>query len=81
MIASAARAGALPEQCAPAAEPSRPASLRTRSPAQVRSGLGSLPADFDEAAKRAGLPSSASNLARWQAYAVARMYDPAAAKL
>lgn len=47
----------------------------------VRAGLGSLPADFDEAVRRSSLPSSASNLARWEAYAVAHMYDPNTAKL
>lgn len=71
----------------PLDEPHSPA---TPSPAlpppppdtQVRSGLGSLPADFDEAVRHsAGFPSSASNLARWEAYAVARMYDPSTAKL
>ena len=47
---------------------------------QVRTGLGSLPADFDAVARRApgGLPSAASNLARWEAYAAAHMYDPSA---
>ena len=47
----------------------------------VRSGLGCLPADFDEVVKSAGLASSASNLARWEAYAAAHWFDPAAAKL
>ena len=46
---------------------------------QVRSGLGSLPANFDAVVKRAGsLGSAASNLARWEVYAAAHMFDPAA---
>ncbi len=68
----------LPHQCCsniPA--PALPVPLSM----QVRAGLGSLPADFDEAVRRSGLPSSASNLTRWEAYAVAHMYDPNAAKL
>lgn len=60
-----------------AAPPTRPAPPAV----QVRAGLGSLPADFDEAVRRSSLPSSASNLARWEAYAVAHMYDPNTAKL
>ena len=49
---------------------------------QVRSGLGTLPADFDEVVRRAGgLSSAASNLARWEAYAAAHMFDPATARL
>lgn len=48
----------------------------------VRSGLGSLPADFDAVVRRtAGRLSgsgAASNLALWEAYAAAHMFDPAA---
>lgn len=48
-------------------------------PRQVRTGLGSVPADFDAVIKRVGgLGSAASNLARWEAYAAAHMYDPSA---
>ena len=53
----------------------------------VRSRLGSLPADFDAVVASTGgvrLPggaSSASNLAHWEAYATAHMYDPNSAKL
>lgn len=49
---------------------------------QVRTGLGSLPADFDEAGRRDRvLPTSASNLARWEAYAAAHMFNPNTARL
>jgi hypothetical protein len=49
---------------------------------QVRTGLGSIPADFDQAVRSPrGLPTSASNLARWEAYATAHMFDPSAARL
>lgn len=48
---------------------------------QVRTGLGSLPADFDAALKGRALPTAASNLTHWEAYAAAHMFDPSTAKL
>ena len=48
---------------------------------QVRTGLGCLPADFDSVVRAAGVAHTASNLARWEAYAVAHMFDPSTAKL
>jgi hypothetical protein len=47
----------------------------------VRTGLGCLPADFDSVVRAAGVAHTASNLARWEAYAVAHMFDPCTAKL
>ncbi|KAL4857157.1 NADP-dependent malic enzyme [Chlorella vulgaris] len=47
----------------------------------VRTGLGSLPADFDAALKGRALPTTASNLTHWEAYAAAHMFDPNTAKL
>lgn len=43
---------------------------------QVRSRLGSIPPDFDTVCRQAGVASSASNLARWEAYAAAHMFHP-----
>ena len=45
----------------------------------MRTGLGSVPDDFDAMVKRAGgVPSTASNLARWEAYSAAHFFDPSA---
>lgn len=48
---------------------------------QVRSGLGSIPADFDTVCRQVGLLSSASNRARWEAYAAAHMFNPSTSHL
>ena len=65
--------------------PSLPACPALPCPAllalQVRTGLGCLPADFDSVVRAAGVAHTASNLARWEAYAGAHMFDPSTAKL
>lgn len=92
-MCEAGRAGRAPSLAARAASvgsgaptllPPLPCSLPA-APLQVRSGLGSLPPDFDAVVRRAAgrLSGSgtASNLALWEAYAAAHMLDPTTAKL
>jgi hypothetical protein len=45
------------------------------------SGAGSVPADFEAVAARAGLPEGTSNRERWVAYAAAHAYNSAASRL
>ncbi|PRW57539.1 NADP malic enzyme [Chlorella sorokiniana] len=47
----------------------------------VRSQLGTVPADFDAVCRQAGVASSASNRARWEAYAAAHMFHPSTSHL
>ena len=48
---------------------------------QVRSGLGSIPADFDAVCRKAGVGSGASNRAHWEAYSAAHMFNPMTSNL